>query len=398
MLSTRTSCGSFYYTTNNNEEMEIFMNQRKMFYRATAFVLSVLLLGSSANNKVLASENEQEQATYFNEEGQLTKEGETAVKETAERVTVVDEGRYEEIDKLLQESSQIYIKLNRSDLTSEERKELLNQQDIVQSKLQALGVNNERTEFNLVENPGNIENYASTPGYNYDSRFRVHSYYQDVLLDGKNYRMYVEVVTDSGHNKLSYQDSNEVIVEGTVSSEKDYSDFWKTVVKFTANSVAGHYLNDLASFAFSEFLDYLLPEQKENLLIYGGDTIVTIDNFSVNEEVKYIYFYEESKDQWLLVSSSNRFYLGYVFILNYNNGITRIDEYKDINTIVFLDYNKHPMNFIISYALALDQFGGVPLNGIYNKVTMNLQKYNQIIPKKTFILHGELYPYILVYY
>lgn len=190
--------------------------------------------------------------------------------------------------------------------------------------------------------------------------------------------MYVEVVTDSGHNKLSYQDSSEVIVEGTVSSEKDYSDFWKTVVKFTANSVAGHYLNDLASFAFSEFLDYLLPEQKENLLIYGGDTIVTIDNFSVNEEVKYIYFYEESKDQWLLVSSSNRFYLGYVFILNYNNGITRIDEYKDINTIVFLDYNKHPMNFIISYALALDQFGGVLLNGIYNKVTMNLQNITKL--------------------
>lgn len=398
MLSTRTSCGSFYYTTNNNEEMEIFMNQRKMFYRATAFVLSVLLLGSSANNKVLASENEQEQATYFNEEGQLTKEGETAVKETAERVTVVDEGRYEEIDKLLQESSQIYIKLNRSDLTSEERKELLNQQDIVQSKLQALGVNNERTEFNLVENPGNIENYASTPGYNYDSRFRVHSYYQDVLLDGKNYRMYVEVVADSEHNKLSYVDNNEVIIEGKIVNEKDYSDFWKTTVKFTANSVAGHYLNDPASFVFSKFLDYLLPEDKEKLLIYGGNTIVNLDKFSVDEEVKYIYFYDESKAQWLLVSSSNRFYLDYIFFLKYNNGDTRYTDSHHINTTVFLDYNKHPMNFIISYALVLDEFGGVPLNGIYNKITMNLEKYNGIIPKKTFVLHGELYPYILVYY
>lgn len=372
----------------------------KRINKLITLLLSVAIIGTAVPYDTFAGESKELKEAYFDAEGKLTAEGEAAVDELSKRVTIVDEERYQEIEKLLLELDKVNARLNNSGLESREVNSLNEKQRAIQAKLESLGVSNKRTEFNFVTKSDDCETYTAIPGYNYDSRFRVNSYYQDVLLDGKNYRMYTELVTDSGFNKLAYQDSEKIQISGEVTNKAKWDQLWSSSIKFVASTVAGELLPSALSIPISIILD-ALPGIKDELIIYNPDKefILNINNFSIYECVKYVYFYDETKDKWLLCFAANRFDLAYFLYINYNNGNSHYVESKPFETTAFLDYNKYSMNFIISYALIMeDGFPGYPLDCIYSKVNMEVYRNENTPYIKTFLLHGKPHPYELVYY
>lgn len=270
-------------------------------------------------------------------DGEFTERAENIMEQAAQEITIVNEARYQEIERLLEKEYELRGDFESKQLSDEEFRQTRPQElEKIENRLSELGVYQQQNQYasdgnlHLLGNPPPI----SVQGFHTEDFYRIESFFQDILVDKKQVTLYIEVIS------LDYQitrySKNNLYV--------DYKD-------------AGFYLSGTANF--------------------------------LGEMLRYIYLKDESTKEWKLIYSGNRVVLSYEWY--YSTVEEKLIEYT--KGVYDLKYYKYPLEQIVRYGLSLDLLGGKPLNCISKTVQVE-----EVYPrtgskyKGKFKLCGQLYP------
>ena len=243
----------------------------------------------------------------------------------------------------------------------------------------------------------NVEVCAVLPNFStFKDLFDLDTYYQYGYVNGKQYKLYNVIVTDKeGKSSLNYTKKDSIILCGGVTNENQAKQLDVDAVKFVGTAIvaATTVSSPWLGFALSTLIS-MIPNYKSEDLIHGKN-VVTVDSFTVDEIVRYVYGYDEVNDKWILIHSANRAVVTYLTVMHFRkNAITDLVS-KTSRTYMDLEALSVTNDFLAQYLVRAIQNPHTfsILDKIYSNITMELDSTSGF--KHTFPLHGTSEPYRL---